>query len=141
MNRKVLEIDFRKPEFREAKVEDYEFRDDGALVRKDRWETAVRQMASLVEIGRDWEIIDIKNKVKELVKESVYPECSICGFEFDEETMDKCYHFSGVINGKKNTHIHVCEHCLHKYDFNAEFSFDERVSEVDGIPMSNASSS
>lgn len=43
MRRQVAELDFRLPEFRDAKVEDYEFREDGKLVRKDRWESAVHK--------------------------------------------------------------------------------------------------
>lgn len=45
MKRPVTELDFRAPEFRDAKVEDYEFRDDGKVVRKDRWETSFRSIA------------------------------------------------------------------------------------------------
>lgn len=47
--RTVTEADFRNPEFRDAKPEDYEFRPDGVLVRKDRWETALRSIAT--ELG------------------------------------------------------------------------------------------
>ena len=36
MTRTVTEEDFRMPEFRGAKVEDYKFRKDGKIVRKDR---------------------------------------------------------------------------------------------------------
>lgn len=51
MTRPVTEQDFRQPQFRDAKPEDYERRDDGAIVRKDRWETTVRKIAS--EFGVD----------------------------------------------------------------------------------------
>jgi hypothetical protein len=44
--REVTEADFRMAQYRDAKPEDYEFRDDGVLVRKDRWETTVRFIAS-----------------------------------------------------------------------------------------------
>lgn len=44
--REVTEADFRMAQYRDAKPEDYEFRDDGALVRKDRWEKTVRRIAS-----------------------------------------------------------------------------------------------
>lgn len=47
-NRQVTEADFRLPQFRDAKPEDYEFRADGRLVRKDRWEKACRDIASLM---------------------------------------------------------------------------------------------
>ena len=40
--RQAIESDFRKPEFVDAKVEDYEVRvHDGAVVRKDRFEKTV----------------------------------------------------------------------------------------------------
>lgn len=51
MTRPVTEQDFRQPQFRDAKPEDYERREDGAIVRKDRWETTVRKIAS--EFGVD----------------------------------------------------------------------------------------
>jgi len=51
MGRPVTEQDFRMPQFRDAKPEDYERRDDGFIVRKDRWETTVRAIAS--EFGVD----------------------------------------------------------------------------------------
>lgn len=47
-NRQVTEADFRMPQFRDAKPEDYEFRADGYLVRKDRWEKACRDIAALM---------------------------------------------------------------------------------------------
>ena len=59
--REVTERDFRAPEFRDAKVEDYEFRGDGALVRKDRWEMAVHRIRELVGLGgrREFEISEV----------------------------------------------------------------------------------
>jgi len=47
-DRRVTEADFRMPQFRDAKPEDYEFRADGCLVRKDRWEKTCRDIASLM---------------------------------------------------------------------------------------------
>lgn len=68
MNRKVTEEDFRMPEYRGAKVEDYEFRADGKLVRKDRWEQGIQSIRYLVGIdGREFEIHDVVEKVRELV--------------------------------------------------------------------------
>jgi hypothetical protein len=46
MGQPVTERDFRQPEFRDANPEDYERRSDGRIVRKDRWETTVRAIAS-----------------------------------------------------------------------------------------------
>lgn len=68
--RAVTELDFRKPEYRDAKVEDYEFRADGALVRKDRWEVGIHTICSLIGMSdRDFEIPDVVSKVEQLVKD------------------------------------------------------------------------
>lgn len=70
MTRKVTEDDFRMKEFVGAKIEDYEFRDDGKLVRKDRWYCAVIQIASIVGVSvRDFEIDDVVDSVRKLAGE------------------------------------------------------------------------
>jgi len=59
-NQPVTELDFRKPEFRDAKPQDYERREDGAIVRKDRWEMGFR--AIVEPLGgnlRKFEIPDV----------------------------------------------------------------------------------
>ena len=67
MTRAVTERDFRMPEFVDAKVEDYEFREDGKVVRKDRWETGIRKIASILKLGRgDWEISEVVQAVEAL---------------------------------------------------------------------------
>lgn len=66
-HRQVTEQDFRMPEYRDAKVEDYEFRADGKLVRKDRWEQAVQSIRFLVGIdGREFEIPDVVAAVRRI---------------------------------------------------------------------------
>ena len=70
MVREVTEKDFRQPEYRDAKVEDYEFRSDGALVRKDRWETAIQSIRSIVGIDcREFEITDVVDAVRKLAEQ------------------------------------------------------------------------
>lgn len=66
MSRQVTELDFRKPELRQAKVEDYEFRDDGALVRKDRWETGIHQIKGIVGIRGGFEVEEVVERVRQL---------------------------------------------------------------------------
>jgi len=67
--RPVTEIDFRREEFRDAKPEDYEFREsDGKLVRKDRWERGINSIASIIGI-RDFEISDVTEAVSKMVSE------------------------------------------------------------------------
>jgi hypothetical protein len=68
MTRQVTEQDFRMPEFRDAKVEDYEFRADGKLVRKDRWQQGIYRIVSAVGMSvREFEIDDVVERVEQLV--------------------------------------------------------------------------
>lgn len=67
MRRAVTERDFRRPEFRDAAPEDYEFRDDGAIVRKDRWEMGVRRIAGIMGLSRSaFEIDEVVEAVSHL---------------------------------------------------------------------------
>ena len=70
--RTVTEADFRQPQFRDAKPEDYEFRADGDLVRKDRWEMGIREIASAMgyESREGFEIEHLVYSVKLLVKDA-----------------------------------------------------------------------
>lgn len=66
MTRPVSEKDFRMPEFKDAHPEDYEFRADGKIVRKDRWEMGIHQISQIVFPGvREFEIDDVIEEVKE----------------------------------------------------------------------------
>jgi hypothetical protein len=59
-DREVTERDFRRPEFRDADPKDYEFREDGAIVRKDRWETAIHRIrVRLGDRRREFEVDDM----------------------------------------------------------------------------------
>ena len=71
MTKQVTEKDFREEKFKFAKVEDYEFRTDGEIVRKDRWEAAVRAMAVALKINtRDFEIVQVVQAVDDLIRKS-----------------------------------------------------------------------
>jgi len=63
MSRAVTEQDFRLPQYRDAKVEDYEFRGDGKLVRKDRFQTGMRDIAWLF-FSSDYEIPEVVARVE-----------------------------------------------------------------------------
>lgn len=77
-NKPVTEEDFRKDEYKGAKVEDYERRVDGSIARKDRWENCVRNLACYLGIfRRDWEVSDVEdiariqlNLVKDVIEAS-----------------------------------------------------------------------
>ena len=65
----VTERDFRKDEFKDANPDDYEFRGDGAVVRKDRWEMGIRKLqCALLPNVREFEIDDIVKEAKLLIK-------------------------------------------------------------------------
>lgn len=69
MGKNVTERDIRMPEFRDASLEDLEFRDDGKIVRKDRWETAIRRIRSaLGDHRREFEIEDVVQAVKAMAE-------------------------------------------------------------------------
>ena len=69
--RQVTERDFRKPEYLDAKPEEYEFRLDGKLVRKDRFESAIAQIHDLVGFDprSGWELDDLVSAVRRLVEQ------------------------------------------------------------------------
>lgn len=80
-DRPVTERDFRMPEFRDAKVEDYEFRADGKLVRRDRWERGIHSIRFAVGLdGREFEIDDVVKRVEELAaNEQAWVAMAECG--------------------------------------------------------------
>lgn len=68
----VTERDLRAPEFRDCEPKDLEWRDDGKLVHKDRWERGVRSIAvALQDNGKlghgEFEIADVVAAVRALV--------------------------------------------------------------------------
>jgi hypothetical protein len=64
----VTERDLRRPEFMDASPEDLEFRTDGVLVRKDRWERGFRSIAYNVS-NQAFEIDEVVAKVLQLVED------------------------------------------------------------------------
>jgi hypothetical protein len=64
----VTEQDIRIPEFIGASLEDLEFRADGKVVRKDRWEQGVRRIAGYIGWSRrEFEIDDLVEEVVKLI--------------------------------------------------------------------------
>lgn len=80
--RSVSERDLRVPEFRDAKVEDLEMREDGKIVRKDRFQVGMRNIAYELNIGRGrtgYEVPDVVAKVKDLVqKTKIFGKSGFC---------------------------------------------------------------
>lgn len=109
--REVTEFDLRAPEFQrhDVKPEDYEFRDDGKVVRKDRWEMTVRNIVSIIGWSRrDFELPDVVAEVRRRTD---------CGIDGSEE------YDSWLAGGER-----ICETCQ------GEGTIDERLG---GYPFSN----
>lgn len=67
-DREVTERDFRRPEFRDADPKDYEFRADGKIVRKDRWEEGIHAIRDVLgDERREFEVIDVVKAIQALV--------------------------------------------------------------------------
>src|SRR5579884_1367925 len=62
--RPVTERDFRMPEFYNADPADYERREDGKIVRKDRWEQGIRSCAFIVGLSDKREGFEISEVVE-----------------------------------------------------------------------------
>jgi len=78
MTREVTEEDFRMPEFRGKYPKDYEFRADGKVVRKDRWETAIHSIRhALGDERREFEIEDIVGAVRAMAATFADPESEV----------------------------------------------------------------
>ncbi len=74
MAKEVTERDIRIPEFRDAKLEELEFRDDGKVVRKDRWEKGIyRIRRALGDRRREFEIDDVCQAVEALIESIPLP--------------------------------------------------------------------
>lgn len=71
MSREVTLRDMLMPEFRHADPADYEFRGDGKIVRKDRWEAGIRSIACALGINpRDgFEICDVVHAAKTIIEQ------------------------------------------------------------------------
>ena len=68
--RKVTEADFRRQEFRDANVEDYELREDGEVVRKDRWEMGMRRIQRLIlPNAKEFEVDEVIDAVQRMISD------------------------------------------------------------------------
>ena len=68
--REVTEADFRRQEFRDANVEDYELREDGEVVRKDRWEMGMRRIQRLIlPNAKEFEVDEVIDAVQRMISD------------------------------------------------------------------------
>jgi hypothetical protein len=92
-DRTVTERDLRMPEFRDGSPDEYEFRADGAIVRKDRWERGIRRVAMIITGGGrgDFEIDNLVHVVDWLVAllPDVTVRCEECGRRINQNS-DVC---------------------------------------------------
>jgi hypothetical protein len=99
MSREVTERDFRKDEFKDANVEDYEIRDDGAVVRKDRWEQGIRKIAEILSIN--YEDIDFVRGEFEIRDVILAVDKLVCSHkELNKDTTINAEDISNFVNGR-----------------------------------------
>lgn len=59
MTREITEDDLRMPEYRGIKLENLERRDDGRIVRKDRWELTCRRIAGQMGLDGGYDLDEL----------------------------------------------------------------------------------
>lgn len=66
--RPVTERDLRRPEFADCEPEDLEWRSDGTLARKDRWEQGIRQIVGILGMDprKGFEVSKVVDEVRKL---------------------------------------------------------------------------
>lgn len=89
-NRPVTEDDVRLPEFRGMRLDNLEFREDGKVVRKDRWMMGIRSIAVTLGMStRDgFEIDDIIARIDKLLESHPGKPAS------EGDISDACLHHS-----------------------------------------------
>ncbi len=110
MSKEVTEADFRKPEFVGADPKDYEFDGTGCVVRKDRWERAIRALVEPAGLSlREFEIADLVSiahgsldcLTKVMVNVGTIPETSDIGDNYEPDhpmrLFDDCGKRLGVL--------------------------------------------
>lgn len=106
MAHEVTEKDLRAPEFQHGAPEDYEFRADGKIVRKDRFMRGMQDIASIL-FGprRDYEVPEVVAAVHRL--QSVRMEDLIDGarvaFESNLEALKCLDHLQEAIDKVKDS--------------------------------------
>lgn len=123
MNRKVTLQDFIKDEFKGKDPEDYEFRADGKIVRKDRWETAIHrihgmlQEYSIMPNSSDFEISDVVGRLQYFIQSNSWYSTKDGYFPPAEDMYDSCFiptRFYHIIT--KDGHVHIASYMCLKYD-------------------------
>ena len=56
----------------------------------------------------------MNNEVQHTEDTSFFLNCLLCQTTIDYDS-DEFYHFSGMVNGKLDTHIHLCKGCVSRF--------------------------
>ena len=92
----VTKEDFIMPEFRGANPEDYEFRGDGKIVRKDRWEQGIRRIVGI--LGMDSGEFEIDDVIKEVQTLYDAPKETLEMSTYIKNHIEKGEFFSWLVN-------------------------------------------
>jgi hypothetical protein len=100
-----MERDLRAAEYREGKPDEYEFRSDGKIVRKDRFQNGMRDIAAIVfGCGYDYEIADVIKAIHSLqgVRLAAALNMARDVFESQPKALEAIEYLKAVLDTQKN---------------------------------------
>ena len=99
-----MERDLRAPAYRDGKPDEYEFRSDGAIVRKDRFQTGMRDIAAnIFGCGHDYEIAEVIKAVHRLQGVRLTEALDVARDVFDSEpkALEAIEYLQAVLDNQK----------------------------------------
>lgn len=104
--REVTEQDLRAPQYREGEPDEYEFRNDGKIVRKDRFVRGMQDIAAILFGARhQYEIAEVVAAVHRLqgVRATDLIEQAREVFESEPKALECLDYMQAVINTQANS--------------------------------------
>ena len=100
-----MERDLRAAEFSDGKPDEYEFRSDGKIVRKDRFQRGMRDIAAIVfGCGHDYEIADVVKAIHRLQGVRLVEAINMARdvFESEPKALEAIEYLKAVLDTQKN---------------------------------------
>ena len=100
-----MERDLRAADYRDGKPDEYEFRSDGKIVRKDRFQSGMRDIAAIVfGCGYDYEIADVVKAIHRLQGVRLVEVIDMARdvFESEPKALEAIEYLKAVLDTQKN---------------------------------------
>jgi len=104
VSREVTERDLRAAEYSDGRPDEYEFRSDGKIVRKDRFQRGMRDIAAIVfGCGHDYEIVDVIKAIHSLhgVRLAAALDMALDVFESEPKALEAIEYLKAVLDTQK----------------------------------------